>query len=1192
MTATSLGRTGCWLAVGLLLAAVSCAEKDSLTLGKVCEGSAACGPGKCYRNRCYNTCRTDRDCEGALRCRTVTTSDGSEADLCVPDEPPVPDVVDVEVAADLAEVEDAAPDVVRGAEGEPCRSDDDCESANCRLAASDVRFCQPQGSPCSGLDGSALALGGAVCRRNDRYVCNGPDSFEIQDCAKDCGPYPAVDGCVVDACELCAESCAGDGGCAPDHYCGADSRCQPAAAEGEPCQRNATCKSGSCRQAPSGARFCVLTGFACADPNGAGLVTGEGRCIAGDLYRCAAPDTFSIDPCTRDCGLLAPVDGCAEASCLPCPRDCAVDADCTAEAFCGEQSACAAKRPDGRSCTRDGMCRGGHCQNGFCCTAGDCCAAPGDCPATYAAPAACVDATRCQGTRRDPDCVNFRCVTGEAVPDDSACGPATRARECTPYPPQYCTGQPVQTPPTCGTACTGDADCLGATHCDGTCQPDLGPGLSCDEASDCATGHCENGFCCPAGRCCATAADCPAGPEVGTFCDVPETCQGHRIEIVCADAVCAATAPIDDDRACTEALVAAECGDFPAVFCTGETEQAPPVCPTSCSDDGGCDAGLRCLDGVCVAGRADGSPCAAAAECSSGHCQNGLCCAAGDCCLEPADCPEQYAAAPRCEDATTCQGTRVDAVCEDYLCRTSTPLADDTACTAGLEADACGLYPTVFCVGGAEQTAPTCATQCAADAACDAGAFCSPAALCEARLADGASCTRPGMCVNANCRLNPAGARVCTPAGADCADGRGGGLRLGERVCVSDDSWRCSGADAFEVDDCQCAALGCDAASGACDAAPIQDGVACDGGAGGCLGGACTPFLHPLPAGFAWTPVLGAGPLEDVPAGCGGPLLPCNAEAFAFPWPPDSGQTQCYDAWHQAECAGDVGGPDCATTAFCGQDAQYGLDVAEPHWADGRFEVQGSETVGVVFDHWTGLIWQRPVRQNVDWASALRLCATMGSYAGQSGWRLPDAHELLSVANLGRYAPATDLPNTPSALFWSASTNAAGPGQAWAVHYWGASQRIEAKTLAQGTAVRCVVGNAPTGLPATRYYLAEPVANERVVFDVQTGLLWPRSVRTGDDRWQVALAYCENLSYGGSADWRLPNVLELRTLIDTTRANPAIDPVAFPNTPSLWFWTGTASAGSPSAARAVHFADGRVDSATGLTFGVRCVRTP
>jgi len=51
--------------------------------------------------------------------------------------------------------------------------------------------------------------------------------------------------------------------------------------------------------------------------------------------------------------------------------------------------------------------------------------------------------------------------------------------------------------------------------------------------------------------------------------------------------------------------------------------------------------------------------------------------------------------------------------------------------------------------------------------------------------------------------------------------------------------------------------------------------------------------------------------------------------------------------------------------------------------------------------------------------------------------------------------------------------------------------------------------------------------------------------RVGPDTytWQDALAASENLNLAGHSDWRLPDINELRSLVDYSRTNRTIDPV-------------------------------------------------
>jgi len=86
------------------------------------------------------------------------------------------------------------------------------------------------------------------------------------------------------------------------------------------------------------------------------------------------------------------------------------------------------------------------------------------------------------------------------------------------------------------------------------------------------------------------------------------------------------------------------------------------------------------------------------------------------------------------------------------------------------------------------------------------------------------------------------------------------------------------------------------------------------------------------------------------------------------------------------------------------------------------------------------------------------------------------------------------------------------------------------------------------------------------ITDRATGLIWTKADSGKTMNWQEALRHAEDLEYAGHDDWRLPNVKELQTIVDYSRApdarNPsargtAIDPI-FRNTETeSWFWTST-----------------------------------
>ena len=129
------------------------------------------------------------------------------------------------------------------------------------------------------------------------------------------------------------------------------------------------------------------------------------------------------------------------------------------------------------------------------------------------------------------------------------------------------------------------------------------------------------------------------------------------------------------------------------------------------------------------------------------------------------------------------------------------------------------------------------------------------------------------------------------------------------------------------------------------------------------------------------------------------------------------------------------------------------------------------------------------------------------------------------------------------------------------------------------------------------------IVGEYLVSDSRTNLVWQGchagltggSCSTGTElrlSWEAALAYCEDLTWAGTSTWRLPDIKELRSIVEERRTNPSVDLAFFPATPAMPFWASTTNPVDSMGAWDVLFLHGRArgNSHKLNTSRVRCVR--
>ena len=320
----------------------------------------------------------------------------------------------------------------------------------------------------------------------------------------------------------------------------------------------------------------------------------------------------------------------------------------------------------------------------------------------------------------------------------------------------------------------------------------------------------------------------------------------------------------------------------------------------------------------------------------------------------------------------------------------------------------------------------------------------------------------------------------------------------------------------------------------------------------------------------------------------------CSAGAHNLP---DTGQIKCYQIvspYAEIPCSGTTG-----------QDGEY--DINPMSYTD-----NGN---GTVTDDNTGLMWQKCTVGQTNFTDcsggtaatytwylasgtpddiynplgATNICGSLNLGGHTGDWRLPTDQELQTIVDYAIPSPGPMIrtayfPNTIAYDYWSSTSIADNPNSAWYMGFSGGYVHYYHKDSPYH--VRCVRG----GQPAQSF--TDNVNG--TVTDYKTGLVWQQDGPTDVKTCKDALSYCEGLNLGGHDDWRLPNAKELKSLVDSSRYNPSINPIYFPNAVASYYWSSTtvAQADYPVYAWYVDFNYGDVFGSIYKynTYYARCVR--
>jgi hypothetical protein len=405
-----------WLAVVAVAAAQlvgGCSSDGSspkVPVGKYCQSDPECGGGGfCLENKCSKPCKEDRDCSqddsGAYP--LVCGVDPQGASSCVPDCEHNDGYVCLDgVSTACAQAPDdqcetcGCPNSQRcepgvgcmpkRAAGEPCKSDDDCNTDNCSDFAGVCRV--PIGSACtaSNCDTCLSAEGWSYCSKEcgGNYECAGGLCLGYAGvfyCRPPCSSF-SDDSCPGQSCKLFIDEqtrqqayhcdCANSGDCKwleEPHplgsTCRGDSECA-----GQLCDRVVTRTDelgrfefgGLCSQPCKTSAECGA-GFACA-------AVGQPHCLPTCETSCGIGSCVSLPTTEGQSAGMCWVKR-AEGSCWE-PND------CQSGSCAGGNCAPAGGQPNGASCSGNDDCVSKSCIGGSCrgsALLGESCMASADC---------------------------------------------------------------------------------------------------------------------------------------------------------------------------------------------------------------------------------------------------------------------------------------------------------------------------------------------------------------------------------------------------------------------------------------------------------------------------------------------------------------------------------------------------------------------------------------------------------------------------------------------------------------------------------------------------------------------------------------------------------------------------------------------------------------------------------------------